>query len=276
MSPDGPARDLPAPPARGVGRWLDLTGLRGPGGRGPAAEPAPGAAGPPAAGSRPGRPRRRGAAPPYCELRAASAFSFLDGASLPEDLVARAAELELPAVALVDRNGVYGAPRFYAAARRAGLRALVGAEVALDDGSGRPSAALPRLTLLVRDRTGYRNLCRLLTAAARGRAKGEARAGWELVAVHARGLHCLTGGAEGPVVRALAATPPAARRAPPSSGSPTSSPAACTSSCSATGGATRSTATGRSPSSPAACGCRWWPPTACATPAPTTSRCTTC
>ena len=72
-----------------------------------------------------GRPRG------YAELRAASAFSFLDGASLPEDLVARAAELELPAVALVDRNGVYGAPRFYKAARQAGIKALVGAEVAL-------------------------------------------------------------------------------------------------------------------------------------------------
>ena len=68
---------------------------------------------------------------PYAELRAASAFSFLDGASLPEDLIERAAELELPAVALVDRNGVYGAPRFYQAAKQAGVRALVGAEVAM-------------------------------------------------------------------------------------------------------------------------------------------------
>src|SRR6185369_4208791 len=64
---------------------------------------------------------------PYPELRVASAFSFLDASSLPEDLVARAAELELPAVALVDRSGVYGAPRFYKAAKEAGLRALVGA-----------------------------------------------------------------------------------------------------------------------------------------------------
>src|SRR5215472_4860370 len=73
---------------------------------------------------------------PYAELRAASAFSFLDGASLPEDLVEEAARLGIPAVALVDTNGVYGAPRFYKAAKAAGLRALVGAEVTLTDGVG--------------------------------------------------------------------------------------------------------------------------------------------
>ena len=72
--------------------------------------------------------------PRYPELRCASAFSFLDGASLPEDLVEEAARLEIPAVALVDANGVYGAPRFYKAAKAAGIRALVGAEVTLIDG----------------------------------------------------------------------------------------------------------------------------------------------
>ena len=90
-------------------------------------------------------------AAPWAELRCASAFSFLDGASLPEDLVARAAELDLPAVALIDRNGVYGAPRFYKAAKAAGLRALVGAELTLEDG--------PPLTLLVESPTGTR-ICR--------------------------------------------------------------------------------------------------------------------
>jgi error-prone DNA polymerase len=74
----------------------------------------------------------RAAAPlPYAELRAASAFSFLDGASLPEDLVARAAELGLPAVALVDRNGVPGAPRFWKAAKSAGIKPLVGSELTI-------------------------------------------------------------------------------------------------------------------------------------------------
>src|SRR5215471_18950244 len=67
----------------------------------------------------------------YAELHAASAFSFLNGASLPEDLVQEAARLSIPAVALVDSNGVYGAPRFYKAAKAAGIKALVGAEVTL-------------------------------------------------------------------------------------------------------------------------------------------------
>src|SRR3712207_5702774 len=71
--------------------------------------------------------------PPYAELHAASAFSFLDGASLPEDLVEQAAALGLPAMALVDANGVYAAPRFYQAAKRAGIKPLVGAEVVLED-----------------------------------------------------------------------------------------------------------------------------------------------
>ncbi|MEO7794700.1 MAG: error-prone DNA polymerase [Thermoanaerobaculia bacterium] len=142
--------------------------------------------------------RAPGRAPlPYAELRVASAFSFLDGASLPEDLVARAAELGLSAIALVDRNGVSGAPRFYKAARTAGLRARVGAEVVLD--------ALPesRLTLLVASPVGYRNLCKLLTAAARGKPKGAAAATWEEIEQHSAGLHVLTGGDEGPIAAAL-------------------------------------------------------------------------
>src|SRR5882724_7209770 len=127
----------------------------------------------------------------YVELRCRSAFSFLAGASLPEDLVERAAVLGYDALALADARGVYGAPRFFQAARRAGLRALVGAEV--------PVAGAGRLWLLVESRTGYRNLCRLLTAGALGRAKGEALVTWADVEEHAAGLHCLAGGAEGPL-----------------------------------------------------------------------------
>ena len=70
----------------------------------------------------------------YAELHCASAFSFLEGASQPEDLIDRAVELNLPAVALVDRNTLSGAPRFWKAAREAGIKPLVGAEVVLDDG----------------------------------------------------------------------------------------------------------------------------------------------
>jgi error-prone DNA polymerase len=133
----------------------------------------------------------------YVELRCRSAFSFLRGASLPEDLVERAAALGHDTLALGDRHGVYGAPRFFTAARRAGMRALVGAEVTV--------AAAGALWLLVEDRTGYRNLCRLLTAAAAGREKGDAQATWEQVEEHAAGLHCLAGGEEGPFAGAAAA-----------------------------------------------------------------------
>src|SRR3954463_5366457 len=68
---------------------------------------------------------------PYPELHAASAFSFLDGASLPEALVARAAALGYPALALLDRDGVYGAPRFHMAAKKAGIKAIIGAELTI-------------------------------------------------------------------------------------------------------------------------------------------------
>ena len=163
----------------------------------------------------PGAVRHQKRAPrPYVELRAASAFSFLDGSSLPEDLVERAAALGLPAVALVDRNGVYGAPRFYKAAKEAGIRALVGAEVTLREESAvaarkkrnpliAPWERLPRVTLLVESRAGYRNLCRLITAGALGKEKGQTAVTWDEVAAHAEGLHCTTGGDEGPVARAL-------------------------------------------------------------------------
>jgi error-prone DNA polymerase len=152
---------------------------------------------------------------PYAELHTASAFSFLDGASLPEDLVERAASLGLPAVALLDTNGVYGAPRFYKAGKEAGVKAIVGAEAVVEaslaDDRGLAVGRTPtpcrarnfRLSLLVENRTGYRNLCRLLTAAARGREKGDARATWEMLEEHAPGLHCLTGGEEGPLARVL-------------------------------------------------------------------------
>src|SRR5438128_10595857 len=69
----------------------------------------------------------------YIELHTASAFSFLQGASLPEALVERAAELGYPAVALLDRDGVYGAPRFHKAAKAAGIRPIIGAELTIQN-----------------------------------------------------------------------------------------------------------------------------------------------
>jgi len=105
----------------------------------------------------------------YVELRCRSAFSFLEGASNPEDLIDRAAALGYPALALSDRHGVCGAPRFHQAARRAGLRGLVGAEVTVQ---AEPSTGTRSLLLLVESRQGYRNLCRLLTEAHLGSPRG--------------------------------------------------------------------------------------------------------
>jgi error-prone DNA polymerase len=127
----------------------------------------------------------------YVELHARSAFSFLEGASVPEELVVRCTELNMPAMALLDRDGVYGAPRFHMAAKKAGIRAHVGAEVTATDGS--------RYTLLVETRAGYQNLCRLITRMKLRASKGQGAVTPEEMAEHAGGLVCLTGGEEGPL-----------------------------------------------------------------------------
>ena len=145
----------------------------------------------------------------YIELRCRSAFSFLTGASLPEDLVARAADLGYPAIACGDRDGLYGAPRFYQAARRAGLEALVGCNLVVGRGArgvGRGEGGEGRgseIYLLVAERQGYRNLCRLVTQAKLRGAKGEARATWEDVEEYGDGLICLAGGMDGPLARSF-------------------------------------------------------------------------
>src|SRR6185437_13250873 len=126
---------------------------------------------------------------PYVELHAASAFSFLDGASLPEALIERAAALDYPALALLDRDGLYGAPRFHLAAKKAGLKAIIGAELTIVVGRGpwpvvrgpndpgsnssfrttvpgprttdyglRPTDFVVRLPVLVESPRGYKNL----------------------------------------------------------------------------------------------------------------------
>jgi error-prone DNA polymerase len=133
----------------------------------------------------------------FVELHAQSAFSFLEGTEQPETLVAEAARLGMPTLALVDRDGLYGAPRFYHAAVRAGLKPLVGSELTLSDGS--------RLPLLVEDREGYQNLCRLITRMKLGAPKGEAALALDDLEPYAPGLVCLTGGGRGPLARRLAA-----------------------------------------------------------------------
>src|SRR5262245_17171334 len=138
----------------------------------------------------------------YVEMHARSAFSFLEATPLPEELAAEAARLEQPAIALLDRDGLYGAPRLYRACTRLGITPLVGAEVTLETGG--------RLPLLAEDREGYRNLCRLLTRIKMRAAKGEGAATLDELEEHAGGLVCLTGGPEGPVAAALAVEGPAA------------------------------------------------------------------
>jgi error-prone DNA polymerase len=151
----------------------------------------------------------------YVELHAASAFSFLEGASQPEDLVQRAVALELPSMALLDRNGVYGAARFHASAVRNGLRAHIGAEVAIADFGERMQpprwnphqfpAEPVRLPLLCASREGYGNLCRLITRyKMRERGKVEGSALWSELEGRTTGLICMTGGEEGPLASALA------------------------------------------------------------------------
>jgi len=137
----------------------------------------------------------------FVELRCRSAFSFLEGASNPEDLAARAAELGHGALALADRDGVYGIPRFHAAAVAAGLRPILGASLAIGT---RPAphcdarAREPtRLALLVESRRGWRNLCRLLTLAQADLPKGEARASWQQIEEHEAGLCALVDGDAG-------------------------------------------------------------------------------
>ena len=121
----------------------------------------------------------------YIELHTASAFSFLAGASLPETLMARAAHLGYPAVALLDRDGVYGAPQWHRAAKAAGIKALIGAELTMVDGTTIP--------VLVSSQRGYRHLCRLVTRAKRGVPKGASALTLDALEGHTEGLVALVG-----------------------------------------------------------------------------------
>jgi error-prone DNA polymerase len=150
----------------------------------------------------------------YVELHARSAFSFLRGSSIPEDIIGAAEQLRLPAVALLDRDGVYGAARFYSRAQENhfAVRPRVGAELTMEDGSVVP--------LLVASRTGYQNLCQLITTAKldprlSGPTLSELDPGvdprerkrpcfatWDELARFSTGLIALTGDEEGPIRRA--------------------------------------------------------------------------
>jgi error-prone DNA polymerase len=170
----------------------------------------------------------------YIELHARSAFSFLEGSSLPEELMSACARLNMPAMALLDIDGVYGAPRFHLAAKKLKIKAHIGAEVTVcspqrhgDTEKGKKSRSSEnqqptinnqtfkdssvspclrggfRLPLLVASRVGYQNLCRLITKMKLRAKKGEGAVQKEELEEYAPGLICLTGGADGPLAAAL-------------------------------------------------------------------------
>jgi error-prone DNA polymerase len=176
----------------------------------------------------------------FIELHARSAFSFLEGSSLPEELIGVCQHFQMPAMALLDTDGVYGAPRFHLAANKNKIKAHIGAEVTcepfhnviLSGGGVRNKRTLPesrdpytrqsvqgvgiprfarndkdekssRLPLLIASRAGYQNLCRLITKMKLRAKKGEGTVTQEELQEHAEGLICLTGGDEGPLAAAL-------------------------------------------------------------------------
>jgi len=165
----------------------------------------------------------------YVELHAASAFSFLEGASQPEDFIERALELEIPAVALLDHNGFYGSARMHTSGERNRIRAHVGAEISTSAFGPRlthapwlphpkhpnqTSTASPaRLPLLCSSRTGYQNLCQLITQfKMRETTKAEGAATLDDLSQYTEGLICLTGGDEGPLAATLTTGGEAAAR----------------------------------------------------------------
>ena len=151
----------------------------------------------------------------YIELHAASAFSFLAGGSPPEALTERAQQLEMAAIALSDRNGVYGAARFHTMAKKCNVKAHIGAEIAVSSFGNMLTppdwlphqcpAEPPRLLLLCASQTGYQNLCQLITRfKMREATKAEGAATLDDLEEFSAGLICLSGGEEGPVAAALA------------------------------------------------------------------------
>jgi error-prone DNA polymerase len=154
---------------------------------------------------------------PYVELHCHSAYSFLDGVSLPSELAQRAGELGYGALALTDHNSVSGSMELAQSAAEHGVRAIHGAEIDLASTAGRESSR--HLTLLVRDAQGWRNLCRIITLAhahtrdsSARRERSEPAVALEVVLEHAEGLVCLTGCAERSAIGRGYADEPMARR----------------------------------------------------------------
>ena len=145
---------------------------------------------------------------PYVELHCHSGFSFLDGASHPQELAMRAVELGYPALALTDHNGLYGSMEFAHVAKRANLQPITGAEVTLREcfpGLEEPEGG-HHVTLLAETPQGYANLCRLLTETHMASERGDARLPLPSLLKLCEGLILLTGCAKSPVVAALASS----------------------------------------------------------------------
>ena len=155
---------------------------------------------------------RRGSAVPYAELHAHSAFSFLDGASTPEELVEEAVRLGLRAIALTDHDGLYGVVRFAEAAREHGMPTVFGAELSLSDTvrTDVPDPPGPHLLVLARGPEGYRRLSRQLAAAhLAGGEKGKPRYDYDALTEAAGGhWHILSGCRKGHVRQALSRSGP--------------------------------------------------------------------
>ena len=128
----------------------------------------------------------------YVPLWCKSNFSFLEGASHPDELIEEAHRLGLPALALTDRDGVYGIVRAHMKARELGLKLIVGSQIIVEDESV--------ITLLAQDRRGYANLCRLLTTGRLRSEKGESMVTWDEIYRHANGLLALWGGDQSLIV----------------------------------------------------------------------------
>jgi error-prone DNA polymerase len=150
----------------------------------------------------------------YIELHASSAFSFLAGSSEPESFIERAVEISMPAMALADRNGLYGVARFHTSAKHNQVKAHIGAEIAVSSFGNRlvPQEWLPhqyadeppRIVLLCASQIGYQNLCQLITRfKMREATKAEGAATFEDLEEFSDGLICLTGGEEGPLAATL-------------------------------------------------------------------------
>jgi error-prone DNA polymerase len=137
----------------------------------------------------------------FIDLHTHSAFSLLDGVPTPEQLVTRAAELGMPALALTDHDAVYGLPAFETAADQAGVKAILGAELTVAEAPGTREPV--HLTVLAEDGDGYANLCQLITLGRMSAPKGEARLPWTALPAHRAGLLVLSGCRRGPVTRQL-------------------------------------------------------------------------